>query len=148
MTVRDNLAAATLSLPRAEADAQVDAMVGLFPELRERLDIHANLLSGGQKQMVNIAQALIVRPRFLLVDELSLGLAPAVVGRLGETIRTIAGQGVGILLIEQFTTLALALASRAYVMERGSIVFTGASAELRERPEILHGAYLATSAGA
>jgi branched-chain amino acid transport system ATP-binding protein len=96
--------------------------------------------------MVNIAQALMIRPRFLLIDELSLGLAPAVVARLGETVRRIAGESVGILLIEQFTTLALSLSSRAYVMERGSIVYSGASRELREHPEILHGAYLAANA--
>jgi branched-chain amino acid transport system ATP-binding protein len=146
LTVRDNLAAAALSLPRADAEAQVEAMMGLFPELRERFELHAHLLSGGQKQMVNIAQALIVRPRFLLIDELSLGLAPTVVSRLAEIIRLIGSNGVGILLIEQFTTLALSLTSRASVMERGSIVFSGASRELQEHPEILHGAYLAANA--
>jgi branched-chain amino acid transport system ATP-binding protein len=70
-------------------------------------------------------------------------LAPAVVIRLGETIRAIARRGIGVLLIEQFTTLALALASRAYVMERGRVVFSGTSDALRNQPEVLHGAYLA-----
>jgi ABC-type lipopolysaccharide export system ATPase subunit len=112
-------------------------------ELTLRLSLDAHLLSGGQKQMVAIGQALIARPRYLLIDELSFGLAPAVVVRLGETIRAIVGRGIGVLLIEQFTTLALALASRAYVMERGRVVFSGTSDALRNRPEVLHGAYLA-----
>jgi branched-chain amino acid transport system ATP-binding protein len=93
--------------------------------------------------MLAIGQALIARPRYLLIDELSFGLAPAVVIRLGETIREIVRRNIGILLIEQFTTLALALASRAYVMERRRIVFSGTSDALRSRPEVLHGAYLA-----
>lgn len=148
LTVHDNLRAAALMLPRAEADAEIAAALELFPELRARLGVEAQNLSGGQKQMVNVAQALIARPRVLLVDELSFGLAPAVVSRLGETVRAIAARGVGVLLIEQFTTLALSLATRAYVMERGNVIFDGSSAELGARPEILHGAYLATGAAA
>jgi branched-chain amino acid transport system ATP-binding protein len=94
--------------------------------------------------MVVVAQALICRPRYLLIDEPSLGLAPAIVQRIGKTLAMIAERGVGILLIEQFTTLALKLATRAYVMERGTIRFAGTAEELRRRPEILHGAYLAS----
>jgi len=143
LTVRDNLAAAGLMLSRREAEREIEAALEIFPELRERLTIAAQNLSGGQKQMVVIAQGLISRPRYLLIDELSFGLAPAIVTRLGATVATIAARGVGVLLIEQFTTLALGLATRAYVMERGSVVFTGSSDELRAHPEILHGAYLA-----
>jgi branched-chain amino acid transport system ATP-binding protein len=91
---------------------------------------------------------LICRPRFLLIDELSFGLAPAVVQRIGRTIGTIAERGVGILLIEQFTTLALSLANRAYVMVRGDVTFSGGAEELRRNPEILHGAYLASGKAA
>jgi branched-chain amino acid transport system ATP-binding protein len=94
--------------------------------------------------MVVIAQGMISRPRYLLIDELSFGLAPSIVGRLAETIQIIARRGVGILLIEQFTTLALTLAKSALVLERGELAFSGAAEELRRRPEILHGAYLAT----
>lgn len=148
LTVRDNLAAAALAIPKGEADSRIEEMLALFPELRERLHIGAHLLSGGQRQMINIAQALIVRPKILLIDELSLGLAPVIVGRLGETLRDIAGKGVGVLLIEQFATLALALSTRAYVMERGAVVFSGTSAELREKPEILQGAYLSAAGAA
>jgi branched-chain amino acid transport system ATP-binding protein len=144
LSVRDNLRAAGLMLSNAEAEKEVEAALSVFPELRERLSATANNLSGGQKQMVNIAQALVARPRHLLVDELSFGLAPTILVRLADVLKAIAARGVGVLLIEQFTTLALSLASRAYVMERGQITFDGTSAELRERPEILHGAYLAT----
>jgi branched-chain amino acid transport system ATP-binding protein len=144
LTVRDNLAAAGLMLSRREAEREIDAALEIFPELRERLAVAAQNLSGGQKQMVVIAQGLISRPRYLLIDELSFGLAPAIVARLGTTVAAIAARGVGVLLIEQFTALALGLAQRAYVMERGSIVFAGSSEELRLHPEILHGAYLAS----
>jgi branched-chain amino acid transport system ATP-binding protein len=145
LSVQDNLRAAGLMLSRAEADNEVAAALDVFPELKERLQVAAEHLSGGQKQMVNIAQALIARPKYLLIDELSFGLAPAVLVRLGEVIRDIAARGVGVLLVEQFTTLALTLASRAYVMERGRLVFEGPSKDLQEKPEILHGAYLATA---
>jgi branched-chain amino acid transport system ATP-binding protein len=144
ISVLDNLRAAALMHSRAEADREVDAALDVFPELKERLQVAGQNLSGGQKQMVVVAQALICRPRYLLIDELSFGLAPAIVQRIGRTIAMIAERGVGVLLIEQFTTLALKLASRAYVMERGEIAFAGTAEELRQRPEILHGAYLAT----
>jgi len=148
LSVRDNLAAAALMHSRREADSEIEAALEIFPELRGRLNTPAQLLSGGQKQMVVIAQAMIARPRYLLIDELSFGLAPAVVSRLAETIAAIAKRGVGILLIEQFTTLALRLTKRAYVMERGVVAFAGGSEELRQHPEILHGAYLASGQAA
>jgi branched-chain amino acid transport system ATP-binding protein len=146
LTVRDNVAAAAFNLGKSEAAIEIERVIALFPELKDRLSVDAQMLSGGQKQMVNIAQALVSRPKFLLVDELSLGLAPAVVNRLGDLLIEIAGKGVGILLIEQFTTLALRLASRAAVLERGAVVFTGTAQTLAEHPEILHKAYL-TEAG-
>jgi len=144
ISVLDNLRASALMHARSEADREVAAALDVFPELKERLQVNGQNLSGGQKQMVVLAQALICRPRYLLIDELSFGLAPAIVQRIGNTIAMIAERGVGILLIEQFTTLALRLAKRAYVMERGDITFAGAAAELQLHPEILHGAYLAS----
>jgi branched-chain amino acid transport system ATP-binding protein len=147
LSVRDNLAAAAMMHPRHEADREIEAALETFPELRARLSTAAQNLSGGQKQMVVIAQGMIARPRYLLIDELSFGLAPSIVNRLAETIQAIAARGVGILLIEQFTTLALSLAKTALVLERGELVFAGASEELRRNPEILHGAYLASGRG-
>ncbi len=144
ISVLDNLRAAALMHARPAADREVEAALDVFPELKERLHVAGQNLSGGQKQMVVVAQALICRPRYLLIDELSFGLAPAVVQRIGNTIAMIAGRGVGILLIEQFTTLALKLATNAYVMERGHITFTGTAEQLRRHPEVLHGAYLAS----
>jgi branched-chain amino acid transport system ATP-binding protein len=148
LTVRDNLAAAAMMHNRRDAEREIEAALDIFPELRNRLSLAAQLLSGGQKQMVVIAQAMIARPRYLLIDELSFGLAPSIVSRLAETIQAIAQRGVGILLIEQFTTLALSLTKRAYVMERGVVAFAGSSDELRQHPEILHGAYLASGQAA
>jgi branched-chain amino acid transport system ATP-binding protein len=133
-------------LAGGELGREVGRALAIFPELGERLPLCGRSLSGGQKQMLSVAQALVSRPRFLLIDELSLGLAPAVVNRLANALKAIVGTGVGILLIEQFTTLALALASRAYVLERGQIVFAGTSAELGQRPDVLHSAYLAGKA--
>ncbi len=148
ISVIDNLRAAGLMHSRREADREVEAAIEVFPELKPRLQTAAQNLSGGQKQMVVVAQALICRPKYLLIDELSFGLAPAIVQRLGETIAAIAKHGVGILLIEQFTTLALNLANRVYVMERGDMAFSGDAEELRQHPEILHGAYLASGKAA
>jgi branched-chain amino acid transport system ATP-binding protein len=92
--------------------------------------------------MLVLAQALVSHPRFVVIDEMSLGLAPGVVQRLVPTIRTLAAGDVGVLLIEQFATVALGLAEQAYVMDRGSIRFSGPSSELQSRPELLQSAYL------
>ena len=135
LTVLDNLRAAASFLPiREMATINIDRALALFPELSARLNIPADALSGGQKQMVLIGQAIIANPQFLLIDELSLGLAPTVVNRLADTLEQLARDGTGIVLIEQFTTLALRLANRAYVFERGRIVFDGTSTELSENP--------------
>jgi branched-chain amino acid transport system ATP-binding protein len=95
--------------------------------------------------MVVLAQALVSRPKVMLIDELSLGLAPIVVKRLVPTLTTVAESGVGVLLIEQFALVALAVAAKAYVMEGEQIRYDGTAAELREHPELLHSAYLLRS---
>jgi branched-chain amino acid transport system ATP-binding protein len=142
LTVEDNLQVATYSLPSGAARERRAYALELFPELQARLDARARSLSGGEQQMVVLAQALVSQPKFILIDELSLGLAPVVLKRLIPTIRTIAESGVGVLLIEQFATVALGLANRAYVMEGGDIKFSGLASELREKPELLQSAYL------
>lgn len=143
LTVRDNLRAAGSMHPAQRLADAIERVLVLFPELKPRLDVAGGALSGGQKQMVSMSQALIAEPKFLLIDELSLGLAPTVVKRLADTLPRITEAGVGILLIEQFTTLALRLSRHAYVLERGRIVYDGTAANLRDNPDILHSAYLA-----
>jgi branched-chain amino acid transport system ATP-binding protein len=142
LSVEDNLQVATFSLPSLVARERRAYALELFPELEARLDQRARSLSGGEQQMVVLAQALVSQPKFILIDELSLGLAPVVVKRLIPTIRTVAESGVGVLLIEQFATVALGLANRAYVMEGGDIHYSGSAAELRDKPDLLHSAYL------
>jgi branched-chain amino acid transport system ATP-binding protein len=142
LSVEDNIRVATYTLPRAQAQAGRARALELFPELEKRLDAPARALSGGEQQMVVLAQALVSEPKYILIDELSLGLAPVIVNRLIPTIREIAESGIGVLLIEQFVTVALGLANRAHIMEGGRIQFSGLAKELRENPELLHTAYL------
>jgi branched-chain amino acid transport system ATP-binding protein len=142
LTVEDNLRVATYSLQGGIARERREYALRLFPELEARLGARARSLSGGEQQMVVLAQALVSNPSFILIDELSLGLAPVVVKRLIPTIREVAESGVGVLLIEQFATLALGLAYRAHVMEGGELRFSGLATELTERPELLESAYL------
>jgi branched-chain amino acid transport system ATP-binding protein len=142
LTVADNLAVACYSLSREEERAGREWALELFPELTQRLDTSARSLSGGEQQMLVLAQALVSKPKFVLIDELSLGLAPVVLKRLIPTIRTVAESGVGVLLIEQFATVALDLAQRVHVMDRGRIEFSGTASEMKENPELLQSSYL------
>jgi branched-chain amino acid transport system ATP-binding protein len=142
LSVEDNLRVATYSLTPEEARAGRAYARDLFPELDKRLTLPARSLSGGEQQMLVLAQALVSKPRFVLIDELSLGLAPVIVQRLIPTIRAVAESGAGVLLIEQFATVALGLAGRAYVMDRGRIRFSGLASELKAAPELLQTAYL------
>jgi branched-chain amino acid transport system ATP-binding protein len=142
LTVEDNIRVATYALPRGQASAGRARALELFPELERLLGSPARSLSGGEQQMVVLAQALVSQPRYVLIDELSLGLAPVVVNRLIPTIREVAQSGIGVLLIEQFATVALGLATRAYVMEGGRLQFSGTASELKKDPSLLHSAYL------
>jgi len=142
LTVEDNLRVATYSLSSADAKSGVAYALELFPELEKRWHVTARLLSGGEQQMVVLAQALVSRPRTLLVDELSLGLAPVVVKRLVPTLEAVAAGGVGVLLIEQFAHVALGLAETAYILEGGRIHYHGSAQRLKDEPELLQSAYL------
>jgi branched-chain amino acid transport system ATP-binding protein len=121
---------------RRERAATLARVHRLFPILRERRKQAAGSLSGGQQQMVAIGRALMARPRLLLLDEPSLGLAPAVVDTMFEAIRAVHAEGVAILLVEQNVARALDLADRAYVLEEGRIVADGPAATLRAQPSI------------
>jgi branched-chain amino acid transport system ATP-binding protein len=148
LSVQENLRIATYMLSADRAKEGIAYALQLFPELEKRWQSQARLLSGGEQQMVVLAQALVSQPRFVLVDELSLGLAPVVVKRLVPTLESVAASGVGVLLIEQFAHVALDLAETAYVIERGRIRYSGTARRLKEEPELLRSAYLLRDADA
>jgi branched-chain amino acid transport system ATP-binding protein len=142
LTVAENLRVATYALNRDAADRGIERALELFPDLRSRWRVRGRYLSGGEQQMLVLAQAIVSQPRFLLVDELSLGLAPVVINRLVPVLARLACSGVGVLLIEQFAQVALRLATTAYILESGRIRYHGWAAELRTHPDLLHSAYL------
>jgi branched-chain amino acid transport system ATP-binding protein len=142
LTVVENVHAAAAS-PAAAAEA-----LAMFPELKPRSETLADSLSGGEQQMLVIARALATRPSLLLVDEMSLGLAPVIVHRLMPVFRGLADDGMAVLLVEQYADLAMRIGDVAHVLSRGKIVLTARSDDLRTRPEDLRRAYLGGDAGA
>ena len=115
----------------------------LFPVLRERLNQRASLMSGGEQQMLTIAQALLCRPRLLMIDELSLGLAPAVVGTLLQVVRDLNGEGMTIVLVEQSMNIAASIAPRSIFLEKGEVRFRGATKELASQEALVRSVFLA-----
>jgi branched-chain amino acid transport system ATP-binding protein len=145
MTVLDNLRMGAYVRNDGEIGRDIDAVFARFPVLAERRDQMAGTLSGGEQQMLAIGRALVARPRLLLLDEPSLGLAPKFVTRIFLTLRELRQEGKTILLVEQNARQALQVADRGYVMERGRIVLTGSGQELLNTPEVRQ-TYLGQSA--
>lgn len=154
LTVRDNLKAALSRrtriqdrAARAEAEARADSAAELFPALADRLDVAAGDLSGGQQQMLALAMALAQEPEVLLIDELSLGLAPALVQELLEVVEGLRARGQTMVIVEQSLNVALAFADRAVFMEKGRVRFEGPAAELAERDDLVRAVFLGGEGG-
>ena len=147
LTVKENLELAGWTNRRDPAGvaAATAEVLEMFPVLAERLDLPAANMSGGQQQMLALAMSFVMRPKVLLIDELSLGLAPVVVGQLLPIVRRMADDGVTVILVEQSVNVALTVAERAYFMERGKIMFDGPTAELLERPDLLRSVFLSAA---
>ena len=146
LTVAENLAMGAYTRRDAAVAEDLESMHSLFPRLRERRSQTAGTLSGGEQQMLAIARALMSRPRLLLLDEPSMGLAPMLVAKILEVVREIARQGVTVLLVEQNARLALEIASRGYVMESGAISLAADARSLLADPRVRE-AYLGEGAG-
>ncbi len=140
LSVDDNLRAAG-SLIKAGLNERLAETYAVFPELAERKGQLAGTLSGGQQQMVALAHALMCNPRYLLIDEMSLGLAPLIVKRLLGVVSDLKARGVGILLIEQFTDMALGIAESAVVLRGGKMRYSGPARDLAKDSQLLHDAY-------
>jgi branched-chain amino acid transport system ATP-binding protein len=143
LTVRENLLLGNwLVDDEDDVRSRVAEAYEVFPVLRERADALAGTLSGGEQQQLSLAQAFMMRPKLLLIDELSLGLSPAVVGQLLEVVKAIHKRGVTIVVVEQSVNVALNLAQRAMFMEKGEVKFFGDTADLLQRPDILRAVYV------
>ncbi len=141
LSVEDHVALASRSVPRARRRELIDRIVGIFPRLRERWHQLAGTLSGGEQQMLAIARGLAAGPRLLMIDELSLGLAPVVIRAIYAALAEVRRTGVTLLIVEQALPHALALADRGYVLEHGRLVASGSAAALRA-DETVRKAYL------
>ncbi len=143
LTTAENL---RLGRPRGRGAADplpMEQILEWFPALRDVMDRPAGLLSGGEQQMVAIARAVLGRPRLVMVDEMSLGLAPIIVDRLLPVLRSIAKElNAGVLLVEQHVALVLAVSDRAYLMDRGTILASGPASEMAQRTALLESGYL------
>jgi branched-chain amino acid transport system ATP-binding protein len=145
LTVEENLAMGAFARQDVDVSADIVRQYQTFPRLRERRHQSAGTLSGGEQQMLAIARALMSRPKLLLLDEPSMGLAPLMVAKIFDIVREVAARGVTILLVEQNARLALEAASRGYVMESGAIALAGPAAGLLANPRVRE-AYLGEGA--
>jgi branched-chain amino acid transport system ATP-binding protein len=148
LTVREHLRlAGGRDGGRNDGGSREERLLEMLPELRKCLGRKAGLLSGGEQQMLAVGRALVTRPRLLLVDEMSLGLAPVIVERLLPILRRVATElGTSVLFVEQHVALALEISDRAYILAHGRIRLEGAAAELGQRPELLAASYLGETA--
>ncbi len=145
LTVAENLRLG-ITGPKSDRAQSLDLVLARFPELEPTMDRKAGLLSGGEQQMLAMARALASRPKLLLVDEMSLGLAPIIVERMLPIVRDVADElGTGVLMVEQHIHMALGIADRAYLLNHGELVLEGNAAELADRPELLEASYLGDS---
>ncbi len=146
LSVRENLimGAYHRRLPRSRLKPDLDLVTDRFPRLVERLDQPAGSLSGGEQQMLAIARGLMAEPRVLMVDEPSLGLAPIVIEVLYDLLRDLARDGLTLVIVEQYVQVALGVADRAYVLDKGVVVLSGTAAELSASPDLID-AYLSTA---
>jgi branched-chain amino acid transport system ATP-binding protein len=147
MTVRENLQLGGYSVAASKVAGRFDEVLGIFPELAARLGAYAGSLSGGQQQMLAIGRGLMSDPRYILLDEPSLGLAPQVISRIFEVVVTLRDAGKGVLLVEQNGQLALGIAQQAFLLEGGTITLTGTGAELLANSEVID-RYLGVGAAA
>jgi len=136
MTVQRNLLLGAYRRRDGRVQQDLQRILQYFPALADKLDRDAGTLSGGEQQMVAIGRGLMARPRLLMIDEPSLGLAPKVVDRVMEIVKTINQDGTAVLLVEQDVVLALEIANRGYVLENGRIAMGGAAADLRRDPAV------------
>ena len=143
LTVGENLTIGGVTAAREQRAARVNEVLAQFPWLAERHDQLAGTLSGGQQQMLALARALMASPRLLMIDELSLGLAPAVVGELLEVVARLRERGMAIVIVDQHVNMALDVADRAYFLERGQVRFDGPAADLRDRRDLLRAVFFA-----
>lgn len=144
LTVAENLRLFGYSLGRHRTSLHqgIDRALGVFPRLEDRRNQPASTLSGGEKQMLALSKALILRPKLLIIDEFSLGLAPKVVGELLPIVSELNAGGSAVLLVEQSVNIALSIADHAYCMEKGEIVYDGSAERLRDDPELMRAVYL------
>jgi ABC-type branched-subunit amino acid transport system ATPase component len=142
LSVRENLRARGYSVRRRGLDARIDGALAMFPILAQRLDQPAGTLSGGEQQMLALAGALMLEPRLLLIDELSLGLAPVIVQQLLDTVSGLKQQGLTMVIVEQSVNVALSIADRAVFMEKGQVQFEGPAQELLERDDLVRAVFL------
>ena len=147
LTVKENLLLAGWANPEEATESGLAEVLEIFPRLVERYNSPAGVLSGGEQQQLALAQAFLQKPKLLMIDELSLGLAPAIVGQLIEIVKEINRRGIAVIVVEQSVTVALELAKRAVYMEKGRIRFDGPIPELMRRPDILRAIYVTGGAG-